>query len=60
MAVNLFTTEHIEGYKIERYEGTVSGCMSYGQGFWTSICVAFASFFGTKVRHHADKINRDK
>ena len=58
MKIKLFTTESVEGYTIERYGGTVVGSMSYGKGFWTTICLGFANIFGTKVNHIVKKIDQ--
>ena len=40
--------------------GLVSSQATRGMGLWTSICLGFANFFGTKCKHYAQKIERAK
>ena len=46
----------------EQYEiiGLVTSQATRGLGLWTSICMAFANFFGTRCNHHAWKLEKAK
>ena len=46
----------------EQYEviGLVTSQATRGLGFWTSICLAFANFFGTRCNHYAWKLEKAK
>lgn len=56
--IKLFTTDRVEGHKIESYLGMITAHQVAGTGFFTDLTASFSDWFGGKSGAYREEMNR--